>query len=154
MRRAVPADAAPIWAIHTRAIRERASSHYDPDTVAAWSGRTTPASYLLPIETEAMLVACDAEGRVLGFAELDASAGIVKACYVDPDVARRGVGRALMREVEAVARAAGCRSLSLDASLNAVAFYAALGWQRGESARHRLAPGAELDCVVMQRRLA
>ena len=150
----MPADAAPIWAIHTRAIRERASTHYGPDAIAAWSGRTTPASYLVPIETHAIIVACDDADRVLGFAELDAAAGVVKACYVDPDAARLGVGRALMHAIEAIARDAGCRSLSLDASLNAVPFYTALGWRRGEVSRHPLAPGAELECVVMTRSLA
>jgi GNAT superfamily N-acetyltransferase len=149
----VPADAAPIWAIHTRAIREVASSHYGPDTIAAWSGRTSPASYLVPIATLAMPVACDDDGRVLGFAELDVDAGVVKACYVDPDAAGRGVGRALMREVEAMACEAGLRSLSLDASLNAVPFYRALGWRPGEAARHPLTPGAALDCVVMTKAL-
>ena len=55
LRRAVPADAPAIWAIHTRAIRETASSHYPPESVAAWSGRMTPGSYVEPIEARVVL---------------------------------------------------------------------------------------------------
>lgn len=153
MRRAVPADAATIWAIHTRAIRETASSHYAPESIAAWSGRTTPASYLVPIATQVVLVACNDTGRIAGFAELDPAEGLVKACYVDPDFDRRGVGRALMQAVERAAREHGRSALTLDASINALPFYRALGWQRECSTRHELAPGAWLDCAIMTKRI-
>jgi GNAT superfamily N-acetyltransferase len=153
MRRAVPADAAAIWAIHTRAIRETASSHYAPESIAAWSGRTTPASYLVPIATQVVVVACDDADRIVGFAELDPAEGLVKACYVDPDVDRRGVGRALMQAVERAACEHGRTALMLDASLNALPFYQALGWQRECATRHELAPGAWLDCAIMTKRI-
>jgi GNAT superfamily N-acetyltransferase len=154
VRRAVPADAAAIWAIHTRAIRETASSHYAPEAIAAWSARTTPASYLVPIATRVVLVACDDAGRIAGFAQLDPDEGLVKACYVDPDFDRRGVGRALMHALEDAARAHGRTALTLDASLNAIPFYESQGWQRECPSRHELAPGAWLDCEIMTKRLA
>ena len=154
IRRAVPADAAAIWAIHTRAIRETASWHYEPDTIAAWSGRVTPASYAESIETLVLVVAEDDDARLAGFAELDPSAGIVRACYVDPDYERQGVGRALMRAVEDEARARGRSALLLDASLNAIAFYESLGWKVETRARHDLGRGAGLDCAVMRKTIA
>lgn len=153
IRRAVPVDAAPIWAIHTRAIREIASSHYDPDTVVAWSGRTTPASYAEVIATLVLVVAEDDDGRLAGFGELDPSAGIVRACYVDPDFERQGVGRALMAALEDEARAHGRSALLLDASLNAIPFYEALGWRVETRARHDLGQGAGLECAVMTKKI-
>ena len=100
-----------------------------------------------------MLVAHDDADRIAGFAELDPDEGLVKACYVDPDFDRRGVGRALMHGVERAARAHGRTALTLDASLNAVPFYLALGWQRECATRHELAPGAWLDCAIMTKSL-
>lgn len=154
IRRAVPADAPAIWAIHARAIRESASSHYAPETVVAWSGRVTPASYAEPIATRVVLVAEDDDGRLAGFAELDPAAGIVRACYVDPDYDRRGVGRALMTAIEDEARAHGRSALLLDASVNAVPFYEALGWRVEARTRHELGRGASLDCAVMAKKIA
>lgn len=153
IRRAVPADATAIWAIHTRAIRETASSHYPPQSVAAWSGRMTPESYVEPIEARVVLVAEEDDGRLSGFAQLHPVEGVVEACYVDPDFARAGVGRALMAALEDAARARGRSALLLHASTNAIAFYRALGWTREADARQELAPGAWLDCAIMTKRL-
>jgi GNAT superfamily N-acetyltransferase len=100
-----------------------------------------------------VLVACDASGRIAGFAELDPVEGLVKACYVDPDFDRQGVGRALMEGIERAAREHGRSALTLDASLNAVPFYEALGWRNECPARHELAPGAWLDCAIMTKPL-
>ena len=154
IRRAVPADAPAIWAIHTRAIRETASSHYPPESVAAWSGRMAPERYVEPIEARVVLVAEDDDGRIAGFAQLDPRDGIVQACYVDPDFNGRGVGRALMAAIEDEARAAGRTALLLDASLNAIEFYATLGWHEEARAHHELAPGAWLDCAIMTKKIA
>ena len=154
LRRAVPADAPAIWAIHTRAIRETASSHYPPEAVAAWSARMTPESYVEPIEARVVLVAEDEDGRIAGYAQLHPREGIVQACYVDPDFNGRGVGRALMAAIEDEARAAGRTALLLDASLNAIPFYATLGWHEEARAHHELAPGAWLDCAIMTKKIA
>lgn len=154
IRRAAPADAPAIWAIHTRAIRETASAHYPPESVVAWSGRMTPESYVEPIEARVVLVAEDDDGRIAGYAQLNPREGIVQACYVDPDFNRRGVGRALMAAVEDEARAHGRTALLLDASLNAIAFYESLGWREETRAHHELAPGAWLDCAIMTRKIA
>ena len=154
IRRAVPLDAPAIWAIHTRAIRETAVSHYPPEAAGAWSARRTPESYLGPIERRVGLVAEDDDGRIAGYAQLNPHEGIVQACYVDPDYGGRGVGRALMTAIEDEARARGRSALLLDASLNAIAFYASLGWREEARARHELAPGALLDCAIMTKKIA
>ena len=154
IRRAIPNDATAIWAIHTRAIRETASSHYPPESVAAWSGRTTPETYVEPIEARVVLVAEDDDGRIAGFAQLHPVEGVVEGCYVDPDFARAGVGRALMAALEDAARERGRSALLLHASQNAVPFYRALGWTPESGARHELAPGAWLDSVIMTKRIA
>ncbi|MFO1308540.1 MAG: GNAT family N-acetyltransferase [Burkholderiales bacterium] len=154
IRRAFPVDAPAIWAIHTRAIRETAISHYPPEAVAAWSARMTPESYLEPIETRVVLVAEADDGRIAGYAQLNPREGIVQACYVDPDFGGRGVGRALMTAIEDEARARGRSALLLDASLNAIAFYRSLGWHEEARAHHELAPGAFLDCAIMTKKIA
>jgi aminoglycoside 6'-N-acetyltransferase I len=61
---------------------------------------------------------------------------VVKGWYVDPDVGRRGVGRALVEAAEAWARSMGCRQMASDAELwNTISHQAhgALGYQ--ETAR-------------------
>ena len=63
-------------------------------------------------------------------------------------------GRALMAAIEDEARDRGRTALLLDASLNAIAFYASLGWREEARAHHELAPGAWLDCAIMTKKIA
>jgi aminoglycoside 6'-N-acetyltransferase I len=62
--------------------------------------------------------------------------GYVEGWYVDPDLRRRGVGRALVEAAEAWARSRGCRQMASDAELwNEISHQAhgALGYE--ETAR-------------------
>ncbi len=53
----------------------------------------------------------------------------LRACYVAPEAARKGVGSALVLELEQVAREQGMAYLELDSSLTAEPFYVAHGYE-------------------------
>ena len=53
----------------------------------------------------------------------ETEAACIRAFFVHPDWARRGVGRMLLRECEKAARASGFRRLELMATLTGIAFY-------------------------------
>ena len=63
----------------------------------------------------------------------------------------RGVGTAILEELESEANARGLDELSLVASRNAVGFYERRGWKRGEDLVHETSGGVELECVAMDR---
>jgi putative acetyltransferase len=154
LRAARPDDAPAIHAVHARAIRSTAG-HYTHDEREAWVGGRTPASYLAAISGRHVVVAetDDTPPRLLGFGQLLAPEGLIEAVYVDPDAARRGIGAALVAALEREARACGARTLALDASLNSVPFYRALGFTAAAAAQHPLAPGVSLRCMVMSKPL-
>ena len=58
-----------------------------------------------------------------------------------------------MAALERDATARGLAALSLSASLNAVAFYEALGWTARERGTFRHPAGFDLACVRMDKRL-
>jgi aminoglycoside 6'-N-acetyltransferase I len=65
--------------------------------------------------------------------------GYIEGWYVDPDVRRRGVGRALVEAAEAWARSKGCRQMASDAYVdNAVSVesHARLGYREVERLVH------------------
>lgn len=70
------------------------------------------------------------EGRVVGFASLSgrAAPADVEDLFVDPEWTRRGIGRALVEDTAAVARAAGSDAIEVDANPHALSFYAAVGF--------------------------
>ena len=92
-----------------------------------------------PVE---VLIAVDAAGRAVGFAELSIRpyaedcetdrVAYLEGWYVTPDARRRGVGRALIEAAEAWARGQGCTEFGSDALLeneSSAAAHRALGFQ-------------------------
>ncbi|HEX8175859.1 MAG TPA: GNAT family N-acetyltransferase [Pyrinomonadaceae bacterium] len=77
----------------------------------------------------------------------------IRAFFVAPEWARRGVGRAILERCEQEARAAGFRSLELMATLPGVKFYRALGYEGNERTTLRLEDGTTIDFVPMRKEL-
>ena len=97
---------------------------------------------ILKSETEIVLVAEKTVGGPCGFVEVSIRpwaigceprpVGYMEGWYVDEDVRREGVGRALVGAAEAWARSKGCRQMASDAELwNTVSHQAhgALGYE-------------------------
>jgi putative acetyltransferase len=136
VRRATPDDALATFALHVAAIREFGPAGYDPDQVRVWARKDHgPEGYPLD-EAGHHFVVAERRGEVSGFGDLvfdspDVDAdGEVRAVYVHPRHAGRGIGSTLLAELEGYARGIGLGSLELSASLNAVGFYERAGYER------------------------
>jgi GNAT superfamily N-acetyltransferase len=66
------------------------------------------------------------DGRIGGFATLDGAE--LEDLFVDPDWVRRGIGRALVLDAVAVARASGLERLEVTANDHALGFYQSVGF--------------------------
>ena len=77
----------------------------------------------------------------------------IRAFFVHPRWARRGLGRRLYDECERAARAADFRSFELMATLPGEPLYLALGFAAVERLSVRLAGDVEVPLVRMQRRI-
>ncbi|KAJ7162045.1 N-acetyltransferase [Mycena filopes] len=86
--------------------------------------------------------------------ELDPTtdAARIRAFFVDPDHARRGIGRALLERCELEARAKGFRNFELMGTLPGVRFYTAMGYTAGELLSQPLGDGLSIDFIRMSRR--
>ncbi len=76
----------------------------------------------------------------------------IRAFFVHPDAARRGIGRAILNASEAEACAAGFSSVEMMATLPGVPLYEACGYERGESFSVPLENGVSIECIQMSRR--
>lgn len=77
----------------------------------------------------------------------------VRAFFVHPDFARRGIGSRILEECVEAARAAGFRRLELAATLPGVPFYAARGFSERERLEAPMRDGRMLPIVRMEREL-
>jgi GNAT superfamily N-acetyltransferase len=88
-------------------------------------------------------------------AELDPAhdAARIRAFFVHPDWARRGVARAILERCEAEARIQGFRSFELMATLPGLKFYRAQGYTGDERVTYELGNGTTIDFVPMRKEL-
>lgn len=154
VRPATHADLDGIYRVHVDAIRQLCKLHYTPEEIEARVGGLEPGAHRIDAENVRFFVAVDDAQEVLGFAVLDVGQSEVKAVYVHPTAAQRGIGGALLREVEETARRHGLTVLHLDASLNSVEFYLRAGYVDLENRRHVLRSEVSIRCVAMSKSLA
>ena len=77
----------------------------------------------------------------------------IRAFFIHPDWARRGVARAILTECENAICAAAFKSIELAATLPGVSFYAACGYLTGERSDVSLSNGLSLPIVHMRKDL-
>jgi GNAT superfamily N-acetyltransferase len=75
----------------------------------------------------------------------------IRAFFVDPGWARRGIGGAILARCEADAAREGFRRLELMATLPGVRLYAARGYVGGAVIRHQMEPGVAIEFVPMSK---
>lgn len=75
----------------------------------------------------------------------------IRAFFVHPRYARRGIGSALLKRCEAEARVRGFRRFELMATLPGVRLYEARGYTRGELIRWPLPGGLAIEFVPMSK---
>jgi len=86
-------------------------------------------------------------------AELDPKrdAAKMRAFFIEPAHARKGIGRALLERCEAEARACGFSRFELMAMLSGVDFYRAHGYAAGAAVRYELEPGLTIEFLPMSK---
>jgi putative acetyltransferase len=161
VRPARKGDGVAILTVHRRAIHEIACADYPPEILDAW-GAPIPENELVQngadferklADGDIALVA-EVDGVIAGFGEITPAKRLLLAIYVSPDFKRRGVGRAILRELERIAGEGAVPYLQMDSSLTAESFYLANGYTTLERGFHTLRNGGAMACVKMKKDLA
>ncbi len=173
LRQAREADAEAITALIARSIRGLGARDYSREQIeAALRGAFGLDSQLIAdgtyfvIEIDGALAGCGGWSfrRTLfgGDARADRDAGLldpstdaakIRAFFVDPRTARRGIGSRLLAHCEREARRRGFGRTELLATLPGVRLYAARGYVAGPEVRHELGPGLAIEFVPMSKTL-
>jgi putative acetyltransferase len=142
--------------VRNAAVRGIAVKDYPPEVIENWAG---------PPVTEAMLerfflnpdkgirLVAEIDGAIVGIGELIIATNELRACYVLPSAIRKGIGSAIIREIERIALENGVTFLQMDSSVTAEPFYKALGYEVLEYGQHILRSGHPIACVKMRKLL-
>ena len=91
--------------------------------------------------------------RDSGYLDAASEPAKIRAFFVRPDWARRGVGGAILETCEREAEAHGFRALELMATLPGVRLYAARGYAAGARVEYEMADGVTIEFVPMRKEL-
>jgi putative acetyltransferase len=154
VRAATLDDVDEIAEVHRESIVTLGATAYAEPIVRAWSGGLTGSRYGSALgRGERFFVALRGR-RMLGFSSYRVEEGRHRtAIYVAGHAARAGVGTALFRAAERAAVANAARELHVDASLVAIEFYRANGFEELGRGEHPMRDGVTMDCVFMRKAL-
>lgn len=124
-------DARPDEALALEALQRRSSDVWEEDraNLALHPDAIEPPNEA--IADGRVRVAVDTSGRLLGFSvvlAVEDGRCELDDLFVEPDLMRRGVGRQLVADVVARARAGGASFVDVIANQNAVGFYERVGF--------------------------
>jgi putative acetyltransferase len=156
LRRVCTEDARRFLEVHHAAVRGIAVKDYPQAVIEDWAPLPITddavSAFLANPHHEYRIVA-EIDREIVGIGGLVVQNRELSACYVDPSSARRGVGTAIVHELERVARLHGLSELELDSTLTAEAFYAALGYTLVARGDHVLHSGRAMASVRMQKKV-
>ncbi|WP_180698413.1 GNAT family N-acetyltransferase [Pseudomonas crudilactis] len=131
IRPAKLADAGIISRIIERSIRIGCALDHrnDPPLVSTWIGQQS-ADFISVRLADPLFYLCLAllEEKPVGVGMAQAG-GDISLCYVQPESFRRGVGRALMQDLEGWLRVRGVLHADLNSTRTGRAFYRRLGYR-------------------------
>ena len=177
IRKAVAADVPRLREIIEASVRGLQANEYSPAQIEGAlrsvygvdSQLITDGTYLVAeeiSESDPVIVACGgwSQRKTLyggdQYARREDSlldpardAAKIRAFFVHPKFARRGIGSMILQASEDAARAAGFTRLEIGATLSGVAFYKAKGYVEVENQAVPLANGETLSIVKMTKKL-
>ena len=171
LRKAIADDHPALDALIARSARELSAHDYTPQQIeGALRGAFGVDTQLIRdgtyfvVEAETEIVGCGGWSRrrtLFGGdanAQRDAAelnprvdAARIRAFFVDPAHARKGIGKAILEHCEAEARACGFSRFELMATLPGVRLYQAYGYVPGEPFQHLLEAGLTIAFVPMSK---
>lgn len=146
----IPEDAAPLSGLIIQNVREINSRDYSPEAIVALLPHFAPNN-IINHAAHWLTLVCTMNQNVVGTASLDSDR--VRDVFVAVSQHRTGIGRELMRAIEAAAIKRNRGRLFLLAGLSAEEFYRKLGWVVTKRFSNDL-NGIPLPVIRMEKHLA
>ncbi|MEX0301912.1 MAG: GNAT family N-acetyltransferase [Leisingera sp.] len=150
-RRSRAGDAQAVFDLVSASVRRLAPVPYSQEVVDSWMAGRVPGDYLADCASGAIWIA-EAGQAPAGFAH--GVPGEVKRLFVAAEHTGKGAGAGLMARALADALPEGTGQVRIEATLNAVPFYARWGFaETGRGVFSGRAPQLpEIDVVILEKR--
>lgn len=123
----IPQDVALLAELFINSVMELGAEDYGEEELSAWAATAEDEEVFTRRLAPLLTLIAFVKGEEAGFVSLKDNA-VIEMLYVSPDHATKGVGTALVRAVETLARHRGAVKLSVDASDMAEPLFKKLGY--------------------------
>jgi len=147
IRESTVADAQEMKNLHERSVLELCSADYSPEQLEEWVNSSPLAKYQSRLVHHRSFIA-EIGGIMVGYARWNPATNELCSIFVHPEHVRQGIATELMQIAYEDAQSFAVKELWLDASLTAVPFYEAEGWNTVGHEMH-----GPLECVRMTKAL-
>lgn len=156
LRAATREDAGAMARIQSESLRENARDHYTHEQLEHLAPDPVPA--VIP-DTEfddgsRRQIVAETDNTIVGWGSVHLEEKVLAATFVDPDHAGQGIGRSIVERLETIARREGVERLVVPASLNAVGFYEAMGYERRDEIDAGASDTPEIPAVELTKDLS
>lgn len=151
IRKATIVDSKDAFEIRNLAILSQCKGYYSAEVLRKWTEGEVPEAFTHAFAEYGYVTEVDS--KIVGVGMLDVENGMVDAMFVRPEYFGKGLGKKMISHLETQAKLAKCKTLMLDASLNAITFYRACGFEGEKQAIFHSPRGIELACVPMVKAL-
>jgi len=150
IRRAVSSDYSTMDEIFISSAKVLCTPFYDVNTIKEWTGKPWPARFAKSEGEGNQQYVVFSESKLVGFGAINVQNKQLVSLFVEPESAGHGFGQQILDFLLDVAREAGLDELHLDASLNAVGFYAKNGFVELGRGSFETQNGTMLESVQMK----
>lgn len=147
IRKAEVDDADEIMKLHERSVLGLCQNDYSPEQLQGWVQSSTLEKYQQRLRLHSSWIA-EIDSQTVGYVRWNQATNELCSIFVDPQHARQGIATKLMCLAYEDATKSGVKEMWLDASLTAVPFYKAQGWEFIKKMTH-----GPLECVRMRKQL-
>jgi len=151
IRAHAPEDCDTLATIYRRSIREVAAKDYTPEQIIAWAPDILDMEKFAAKLVSRPTFVAEICGVVAGFTDLEPD-GHIDLFFMNPDFKRRGVARALLEHVIALARQQKMPRLYAEVSRTALTFFEMYGFVV-QAAQEVEVRGQKLQNFRMERRI-
>lgn len=149
-------DDAKVFAdIHYASVHTIGVNHYIQEILDEWSPTVNEEriEHIEAFASKEIRVMADYDKKTVGLGVVVPEKSLLGACYVHPDFSGKGIGKAIMNELEKIANSHSINYLEMDASINSKNFYERCGYQTVIKSTYTLKSGLQMDCYKMKKEL-
>lgn len=140
-------DARVALEIRNAAILNQCVGHYSMEILKKWTSGELSDQFMDAVEANCYVAIEDKQ--IVGTGMVNIETGKIDAIFVHPSHMRKGIGKKIIEFLEGIALSRGLKTLALQSTLNAAAFYRACGFVGNKVDTYTTSRGVSLDCIPM-----